>query len=61
MNEPKVHLSFSLTETDDDNVKKFRQNGQPAILFPQPWNLNMDLIADRISYIKFSLEGLGVL
>jgi len=61
---PCKHLlrgDFVLIDDSDDNVKKFRQNSQPAILFPQPWNLNMDLIANRIGYIKFSLEGLGVL
>lgn len=61
---PCKHLlrgDFVLIDDSDDNVRKFRQNGQSAILFPQPWNLNRDLIADRIGYIKFSLEGLGVL
>lgn len=61
---PCKHLlrgDFVLIDDSDDNVEKFRRNDHPAILFPQPWNLNRDLIANRIGYTKYSLEGFGLL
>jgi len=47
-----------LIDDSDTNVKKFREAGGNAILFPQPWNKNADLIGRRVDYIKMKLNQL---
>ena len=47
--------SSVLIDDSDKKCKKFGEIGT-AILFPQPWNANHDLVSDRIGYVKQELE-----
>jgi len=52
---PCKHLlrgDFVLIDDSDENVEKFKEIWQPAILFPQPWNKNREHCHERIEYLK---------
>lgn len=45
-----------LIDDCDANVEKWRANGGEAVLFPQPWNENADVVDKRLSYVFWCLE-----
>ena len=47
-----------LIDDADVNIEKFKEAGGNAILFPQPWNKNRDLIERRLDYLKMKLNQL---
>ena len=47
-----------LIDDSDTNVEKFRKAGGNAILYPQPWNKNKDLIERRVDNLKMKLNRL---
>ena len=47
-----------LIDDSDANCEKFEKHDGEAILFPQPWNENRILTADRIDYVSLHLAGL---
>ncbi len=48
-----------LIDDSDDNVHMFRRCGGKAVLFPQPWNSNHELVTDRLSYVRQELQRLS--
>ena len=56
---PQKHLlarpANLLIDDSDSNVKDFRAAGGNAILFPQPWNANRELVGDRLGYVRQEL------
>ena len=45
-----AHPETVLIDDSDANCEKFREHGENAILFPQPWNENRQYAADNMSY-----------
>lgn len=45
-----------LIDDNDRKVSDFREAGGHAILFPQPWNANHGITADRIGYVREMLN-----
>lgn len=45
-----------LIDDNDGNVKKFREAGGRAILFPHRWNSNHRFENDRLNYLRHMLE-----
>lgn len=41
-----------LIDDSDSNVERFLDAGGQAILFPQPWNKNRDLVNDRVGFVR---------
>lgn len=41
-----------LIDDSEDKVAKYIEHGGEAILFPQPWNSNRDLISRRFNYVR---------
>ncbi len=40
-----------LIDDSDDNVKKYRDHGGKAILFPMPWNENRHVLDDKVAFV----------
>jgi len=47
-----------LIDDSDINVEKFRKAGGNAILYPQSYNKNKDLVGRRLDYLKMKLNQL---
>lgn len=47
-----AHPETVLIDDSDANVRDFIADGGQAILFPQPWNVNRDKVADRLGYVQ---------
>lgn len=48
-----------LIDDSDKNCVKFCEHGGEAILFPQPWNKNRELVGDRLGYVRERLSEIG--
>jgi hypothetical protein len=46
-----------LIDDSDANVARFMDAGGQAVLFPQPWNENRDLVGDRLKVVRDALKG----
>ena len=50
--------SCILIDDRDKNVKKFREAGGKAILFPQPWNKNKDILEDKVEFVRREIDAI---